>query len=99
MIKSKSNRRYQMVINLILLCITASMILPLILLFMSSITDESTLIVNGYSFFPKEISFNAYQYIMKNSETIFRAYGVTIIVTVIGTIINVILSALMAYPL
>ena len=75
------------------------MILPLVLLFMSSITDESTLIVNGYSFFPAKFSLEAYRYIMTNSATVFRAYGITIMVTAIGTTLSIIMVTLMAFPL
>lgn len=99
MVLSNGGKAYQIVINIILILVTLFMVLPLVLLFMSSITDEATLIVNGYSFFPKKFSLAAYQYIMTNAATVFRAYGVTIVVTVIGTSASIILCTLMAYPL
>lgn len=99
MIHSKSFRQYQMGINLVLIVITLIMFLPLLLLFMSSITSEQTLIVNGYSFFPKEFSLEAYRYIWRNRTTIFQAYGNTIIVTLVGTTLNLLMSSMMAFPL
>lgn len=99
MIKSKSYIRHQIVVNAILIIVTLIMVLPLVLLFMSSITSEQALLLNGYSFFPAEISFDAYRYILTNGQTIFRAYGMTILVTVIGTTINLFLSSTMAYAL
>ena len=54
---------------------------------------------DGYSFFPKEFSIHAYKFIWDNAANVFRAYGITILVTVIGTSINVAMSALLAYPL
>lgn len=51
------------------------------------------------SFFPKEFSIHAYKFIWDNAANVFRAYGITILVTVIGTSINVAMSALLAYPL
>lgn len=99
MIKSKSYMRHQIVVNAILIIVTLIMVLPLVLLFMSSITSEQALLLNGYSFFPAEISFDAYRYILTNGQTIFRAYGMTILVTVIGTTINLFLSSTMAYAL
>lgn len=99
MIMSKGRKAYQIVINIILVLVALLMVLPLVLLFMSSITDENTLVVNGYSFFPAKFSLGAYQYIMQNSATIFRAYGITIIVTVVGTAGSLILASLMAFPL
>ena len=99
MVLSKGEKAYQAGINVILILVTLCMILPLVLLFMCSITDENTLINNGYSFFPKKFGLMAYQYIWTNAATIFRAYGLTILVTVIGTLSHVILAALISYPL
>lgn len=75
------------------------MVAPLILLFMSSVTSEDALLVHGYSFWPSEFSAAAYQYIFINGQTIMRAYGTTIIVTIIGTAANIILSSMAAYAL
>jgi putative aldouronate transport system permease protein len=74
-------------------------IAPLILIFMVSITKEKSLVENGYSFFPSQISFTTYRYLFLDPEKIFRAYGVTISVCVIGTILGVILTMLYAYPI
>jgi len=74
-------------------------LLPLVLIFMVSITDEKSLIENGYSFFPSEISFSTYKYLFLDSEKLFRAYGVTIAVCVIGTILCVLMTMLYAYPI
>lgn len=90
---------YQIFINIVLMLVTIGMTLPLLLLFMSSITDESTLIVNGYSFFPQKFSLGAYEYILMNFETILRAYGITIISTVIGTACGLLFTSLLAFPL
>lgn len=99
MIKSKSFYAYQSIINFILIIITLIVVVPIILLFMSSISSEKALISNGYSFFPAEFSLEAYRYIWLNRGTVFRAYGMTILVTVIGTVSNVLLSSMAAYAL
>ena len=99
MIKSKSFYLYQTVIHIILILISLIVVVPIILLFISSISSEKSLIVNGYSFFPSEFSLEAYRYIWINKGTVLRAYGITIFVTVTGTISNVLLSSMMAYAL
>ncbi len=99
MIKSKSYKRYQLSINIILLIVVAVTVLPLLLLFMSSISSERSLFTYGYSFFPREFSLDAYRYILHNKEVIFRAYGVTILVTVVGTALHLLIASLMAFPL
>lgn len=97
--REKPFSRYQILSNLVMIIWTIIIVLPFILLFMSSITDENTLVANGYSFFPEKLSLSAYSYILKSGAKILSAYGVSILVTVVGTLLNVFLSAMMAYPL
>lgn len=99
MIKSKKSKCYQLLINIVLILVTLFIVLPFLLVFISSITDENVLIRNGYSFFPEQLSLYAYQYIIRQGDKILRAYGVTILVTVIGTVLNLAMSSLLAYPL
>lgn len=99
MLKTRENRRYQILCNAVLALITVFMIFPFVLLFMSSITEENTLIMNGYSLFPEKFSLGAYQYIFQNGKKIFHAYGVTIFVTVVGTAINLWISSMLAFGL
>ena len=76
---SMKTKRYQIMINAILILVTLIIVLPFVLVFLSSLTDENVLIRNGYSFFPEKFSFYAYQYIIRQGDKILRAYGVTII--------------------
>lgn len=97
--KEKWNSSYQLLSNGIMIIWTILIILPFVLLFMSSITQEQVLVANGYSFWPKKFSLGSYEYILQSGKTILRAYGVSILVTVLGTLIHIFLAALMAYPL
>lgn len=97
--REKPFSKYQILSNLIMIIWTVLIILPFILLFMSSITDEKVLVANGYAFWPTKFSMDAYGYILKSGKKILSAYGVSILVTAIGTLLNVFLSAMMAYPL
>lgn len=99
MIRTKGQTAYQTMINIVLIGVTLITVLPMVLLFMSSITEDNTLVVNGYSFFPEKFSLGAYRYILQNASTIFRAYGITILVTAIGTALSLLLTTLMAFPL
>lgn len=74
-------------------------VLPFILLIMASITDEATLTLYGYSFFPRKFNLRAYDYLFQSIERIARAYGITILVTVVGTTLNVTMTMFMAYLL
>lgn len=99
MIESKGEKAYQVFAHIVLILMVLSVVLPFLLLFMSSITDENTLIQNGYSFFPEKFSLAAYEYIVNQGSKVLRAYGITILVTVIGTFMNVAMSSMLAYGL
>lgn len=99
MVHSRNNRIFQVVSNIIMILVTLMVVLPFLLIFISSITDENVLISNGYSFFPKKVSLYAYQYILQQGGTILRAYGITIFVTFVGTFLNMAMSSLIAYAL
>lgn len=99
MVMYKSDKIYQTVINIVMIAVTLIMILPMALLFICSITDENTLINNGYSFLPEKLGLMAYQYIWQNAATIFRAYGLSVVVTLVGLTVSLLLTILVAYPL
>lgn len=73
--------------------------LPIILLMIASITKEQSLLRDGYSFFPKELSLDAYYYMVKQGAMIGRAYGVSLLVTVVGTVLSLLLTTMLAYPM
>lgn len=81
----------------ILLCIAC--VAPFLLLLISSLTSEAALVKNGYSFLPAEWSLESYAYIARKGATIFRAYGITIFVTVVGTSVSLLITLMFAYPL
>jgi len=85
--------------NVALVIATALCVLPVILLFMSSITDESAIVRDGYSFFPKKFGHTAYDYLSRQGLAILRSYGVSIFVTVIGTSVGLLVESMLAYPL
>lgn len=60
--------------HIVLIILTLVCLLPLLLLLMASLTDEQTLMLNGYSFFPEKFSADAYTYIFKTGKTVLRAY-------------------------
>ena len=99
MIRSKQDKWLERAAYVILSLVIVIMLFPFLLLFMSSITDESSLLINGYSILPKKLSLSAYAYIWQSRDTIFHAYAVTILITFIGTFVNVMITAMVAYPL
>lgn len=96
---NKSEKRYQILANVIMAVISLCAFIPFLLLVMSSLSSDESIITSGYSIIPKEFSLEAYAYIWNEKAQIFRAYGVTILVTVIGTVCGLILTILYAYAL
>ncbi len=95
----RKERKFQIVCNGIMTAVTVVTLLPLILLFISSFTENTDITLYGYSFFPKHLSLSAYAYIWKERMQIFRAYFVTVFVTAVGTVTGLFLSILYAYAL
>ena len=74
---SKSSKRFNIFANVFLILTVAACLIPLTLLLISSFTDSNTLIRNGYSFFPKQLSLDAYKYLMHSGRQIMKAYGIS----------------------
>lgn len=99
-VKGKSDRRYQRTIIGILTILSLLAIIPFLLLVMSSLTEEATLVKDGYSFFPRKLSLYAYEYLFRsNAAKVFRSYGITFLVTIVGTSMSLLVGPLLAYPL
>ncbi|MEH7484294.1 carbohydrate ABC transporter permease [Neobacillus drentensis] len=95
----KSDRITQWVSHIFLIILAAGSIIPFIILLSSSLNSEAAIMKEGYSFIPKEISFDAYNYLLNNSSSILRAYGITIIVTVFGNFVSLAMTSFLAYAL
>jgi putative aldouronate transport system permease protein len=72
---------------------------PVLLVIAISLSDEMTILLNGYSFIPKIFSLKAYSYVISAGDMIWRAYGISIFVTVVGTILSMLITCMYAYPL
>ncbi len=97
MIKSREDKMTQLIAITVCGLFALAALLPFILLFVGSFTDNAWAGANGFSFFPEEWSLQAYKYIVVKWELIGNAYFMTILVTVIGTVVSLIISALFAY--
>ncbi|QJD82835.1 carbohydrate ABC transporter permease [Cohnella herbarum] len=95
----KSIQMNQTFVHAVLFVLACACLFPFLLLFMSSITDESSIIRNGYSLFPERISMDAYAYLWTEASTMLRAYGITVFITITGTFVGLLIAALLAYPL
>jgi len=74
-------------------------LLPFWSILSNSLSSESSLIRYGASLIPREFSLEAYQYIFRSPERIFRAYGVSTLVTVAGSLTALLFISMTAYVL
>lgn len=94
---SKS-KGFDILAHVVLLIMCTLILAPFLLLLSSSFSVETDLIANGYTFWPKQLSLDAYRYLFGDGSVV-KSYGITIFVTVIGTALGLVSTTLIAYPL
>lgn len=90
---------HRVAINSFFILVSAAMVLPFLLVVAISVTDEQTLIRNGYSFIPERFSLEAYKYIFQSPGVLLKAYGITILITVVGTLCSLLITSMTAYTI
>lgn len=97
--KTKKFSISKIVIYLIFIILSLICIVPLLLVLGISLTDEKTLIVEGYNFIPKVFSLDAYKFVFNGASSILQAYKVTVFVTLAGTFLHLLFMSMLAYSL
>lgn len=95
----RDERAFHNVAMTLMVLLAIYCVIPFFLMLSISMSSEGALAKGGYTFWPQELSFSAYDYLWAKRSTIARCYGLTILVTVVGTATNLILTSLFAYPL
>ncbi|ETT74660.1 binding-protein-dependent transport system inner membrane protein [Paenibacillus sp. FSL R7-277] len=99
MIQTRGERTFTVFSAVVMILLTVFAFLPFLLIVIASFTNETTLIRNGYSFFPEHLSLDAYRYIKSSAYIFIRAYGVSFLVTILGTAIGLLITSMLAYPM
>ena len=94
-IKSGTNALF----NLVFVVLAAAAILPVVFVFMISISSEESIRQVGYSFFPVEFSSKAYLFLWNERGTIFNALLISVLVTCLGMALGILLTTTMGYSL
>lgn len=74
-------------------------VLPVVLVVMISISTSKSLAYNGFSFFPSEFTFSAYEGLFKTGSQLLDCYKVTIATTAVHTVLAVFTMAAFAFVL
>lgn len=94
----KNDRGFQIILHIVMIFLVIIVLFPLILLVMASLTSESEVIIDGYSLWPKNFDFTAYQYII-GEGSVFHSYLITIFVTAVGTFFSLVITTMVSYTL
>ena len=89
----------QIVAYVIFSLVSLVCVLPIVLMAIASFTDNDTLNLYGYSFFPEEWSLEAYEFLLKQSGVISTSFFNSIFVTFAGTILGLSTTVLLAYAI
>ena len=92
-------KRFETISTVILGVLAVIALLPIILIVIASFTDETTLLRNGYSFFPEKWSMDGMNAVFKYGKQLFTSYAVTIFVTVTGTLLGLLIMSMYAYSI
>jgi putative aldouronate transport system permease protein len=77
--------------------LSLSMLLPFLHIFAKSFSSSESITNGKVLFWPAEFTLNNYQYVMQD-VSIWRAFGISLLITVGGTLLNLIATASLAYP-
>ncbi len=94
----KKDLGHRIAINTLMIVLCILCLAPFVMLIAASFTGENTLVAEGYNFLIKDFSLDAYKYLFRDNS-IFRSYGITILVTAVGVICSILVTTLLAYPL
>lgn len=99
MIKTRQEKNFQVLGNIVMMTVSLVAVIPMILLLISSLTDNDSLIKYGYSFFPHKWSFYAYEYVFQTGNSVLHTYFNSFFITGVGTLCSLAVTTMMAYML
>lgn len=94
-VKSGTNAAFSVLFALL----AAMAILPVIFVFIISISSEESIRLVGYSFAPRGFSASAYAFLWNERATILQALFISVSVTCLGTLLGLALTTTMGYVL
>lgn len=87
------------VFHLILGLFSLFCVVPFVFVILISFTSEDSIRQMGYSFLPQGWSLDAYRFVFRLGDALWRSYFNSFFVTSVGTALSVLITLLYAYPL
>lgn len=97
--ESAYSEKINRVVTLLFSFIALISFLPVLLVFIVSVSSQESVAAVGYSFFPRALSLEAYRYLFLSGAYLVRAFVNSVLITVIGTALGLILMCPFAYAL
>lgn len=95
--KTKTTIVFEILTYTLLILGSLICVFPFIIIVSGSLTDNLTILKEGYSILPRDITLSAYKTIFKAPKDILQAYKMTIYYTVVGTAVGLIMTTLTGY--
>jgi putative aldouronate transport system permease protein len=90
---------FQIIAYTVILFFSIFCLLPFWLVVSGSLSSENDIISSGFTLWPKQFSLEAFKMVFNFPEQIYRAYSVTIGLTVTGTILGLFITSMAGYVL
>lgn len=89
----------QVILHLLFIVLCLCFIVPFIYSISISISDEGTLIKEGYTLLPKKISLEAYRMVFQNPTQLIQSYKITILFSLVATVFAMLVMSMLAYAI
>ncbi|MBD5093319.1 MAG: carbohydrate ABC transporter permease [Subdoligranulum sp.] len=98
--ETSADRIFKAIAVLFVTLFALACLYPLVMVLSVSFSNETQVLLNGYSVLPQSPTLDTYRYIFVNSGTkILNSYGVTIFITVFGTLSALLITSMCAFSL
>ena len=95
--KAKSTVIFEIITYVMLALGAIICVFPFIIILSGSLTDNTTILTQGYSILPRDVTLSAYKTIFKAPKDILQAYKMTFYYTIVGTGIGLLMITLTGY--
>ncbi len=96
-IKDPSTRPFHIVKGILLTLLSVLCVLPFIVIISGSLTDNLTILRDGFSLLPRNFTLDAYENIFRSPKDIIQAYKMNFYYTFMGTSLGLLVITLTAY--
>ncbi|MCR5650397.1 MAG: carbohydrate ABC transporter permease [Lachnospiraceae bacterium] len=96
---SAYSKKTNLVMSILFVILSIIVFLPILLVFIVSVSSEASLNELGYSFFPKELTLDGYRYLLRTGGYILRSFFNSVLITAAGTVTGLLLMCPLAYAL